>query len=131
MEVTSPRTLRILHVVPSRGFSGVEQHVSELVEALPHHSMLCSVATGPNPVLEARLRLSGQSTIVLPLASTFDMRYLLALLRLVRRERTHVLHTHLGSGQLFGVITGLMLRIPVIHTQHFIAPGFERASITR
>ncbi len=57
-----------------------------------------------------------------------DLRALVALYRLLRRERFDIIHTHTPKGGLLGQYAALLARVPVrVHTIHGLYfPGFMR-----
>ena len=74
--------------------------------------LLCS-RQGASGSAEARLRAAGIEPLHLGYGK-LDPRNLLALLRLVRRERIDLIHAHGYGACTWGRIAGLLLRIPVI-----------------
>ena len=46
------------------------------------------------------------------------LRTILSLCRYVRRKKIDIIHTHNPQPHLFGVLAGMICRIPVVHTKH-------------
>ncbi len=86
-------------------------------------------ARGPHA---ADLDEAGVEFFEIPVKRTFDLlgdlRALIALYRLLRRERFDIVHTHTPKGGLLGQYAGLIARVPLrVHTIHGLYfPGFMR-----
>ncbi len=78
------------------------------------------------------LDAAGVEFFEIPVKRTFgplgDLRALLALVRLLRREKFDIIHTHTPKGGLLGQYAGLLARTPLrVHTIHGLYfPGFMR-----
>lgn len=79
-----------------------------------------------------RLRTAGVRFLGVPITRVFDpiadLRALVALYRLLRRERFDIVHTHTPKGGLLGQYAALLARVPVrVHTIHGLYfPGSMR-----
>jgi glycosyltransferase involved in cell wall biosynthesis len=82
----------------------------------------------------ADLAAAGVEFFEIPVTRTFgplgDLRALVALYRLLRRERFDIIHTHTPKGGLLGQYAALLARVPLrVHTIHGLYfPGFMRPS---
>lgn len=82
----------------------------------------------------ADLDAAGVEFFEIPMKRTFDpigdLRALVALYRLLRRERFDIIHTHTPKGGLLGQYAALLARVPLrVHTIHGLYfPGFMRPS---
>ena len=82
----------------------------------------------------ADLDAAGIEFFEIPVKRTFDpigdLRALIALYRLLRRERFDIVHTHTPKGGLLGQYAALLARVPLrVHTIHGLYfPGFMRPS---
>jgi glycosyltransferase involved in cell wall biosynthesis len=80
------------------------------------------------------LDAAGVAFFEIPVKRTFgplgDLRALIALYRLLRRERFDLIHTHTPKGGLLGQYAALLARVPLrVHTIHGLYfPGFMRPS---
>jgi glycosyltransferase involved in cell wall biosynthesis len=74
--------------------------------------LLCS-RQGPSGPAEARLKAAGIDPLHLGYGKT-DPRNLLALIRLIRREKVELIHAHGYGACTWGRLAGLLLRLPVI-----------------
>jgi glycosyltransferase involved in cell wall biosynthesis len=119
---------RVLHVVKAAGISGAENHLLLLLPqlrdrgwdvrlALLHenepgaHELASRVEDARVPVERVRLRWAGD-----PIAFG-------GLLRLTRRQRPAILHTHLVHADFHGLTAGALARVPVrISTKHGFNP---------
>ena len=77
---------------------------------------------------------AGVEFFEIPVKRTFgplgDLRALISLYRLLRRERFDIIHTHTPKGGLLGQYAALLARVPLrVHTIHGLYfPGFMRPS---
>jgi glycosyltransferase involved in cell wall biosynthesis len=82
----------------------------------------------------ADLAAAGVEFFEIPVTRTFgplgDLRALVALYRLLRRERFDIMHSHTPKGGLLGQYAALLARVPLrVHTIHGLYfPGFMRPS---
>lgn len=78
------------------------------------------------------LHAAGVKFIEIPLGRTFgplgDLKALLALYRVLRREHFDIIHTHTPKGGLLGQYAALLARVPLrVHTIHGLYfPGFMK-----
>jgi glycosyltransferase involved in cell wall biosynthesis len=114
------KQITILHLCEHFGNEQVSFHgVSRSFELwLPAYDksrfrvLLCS-RQGPSGPAEARLEAAGISPLHLGYGK-LDPRNLLALIRLVRREKVDLIHAHGYGACTWGRLAGLLLRLPVI-----------------
>lgn len=93
---------------------GIESHVLQLAEGLHHHGENISVVFlkryGDHP-LRNSLQQRGITTLDL------DGRFT-TLLKVMRRQRPSILHTHGYKAGLFGRLAAKLCRLPVVTTYH-------------
>ena len=127
----APLPLRIAHIAAS------DATLSQLLlNQLAHlrdagYEVAGISARGPHA---EDLDAAGVAFFEIPVKRTFgplgDLRALIALYRLLRRERFDVIHTHTPKGGLLGQYAALLARVPLrVHTIHGLYfPGFMRPS---
>jgi glycosyltransferase involved in cell wall biosynthesis len=108
----------ILHVISTTGPGGAETVFVELAKGLSTRGWHSFAAiTGRGWVYDA-LVANGLAPITTPIHGAFDLRYLVALCSLVRKHRIRLIQTHLFASALYGSLTGLLCRVPVVCTFH-------------
>jgi glycosyltransferase involved in cell wall biosynthesis len=110
--------VRIVHLVTSTGYAGIERHVLQVCEAL--RGLGCPVAVGcPPGAAQLRADALALGFECWPAADAPDRFWLARFFGDLRRRRPEVLHVHDGRAAVFGVAYG-RLGIRVVRTQHFI-----------
>ena len=107
------RSLRIVHVVRSDSFAGVERYVTEVATELSGQGHRVAVVGGDPELARAALP-SGVAHQ--PAVTTRDVGVALALL-----GRQDVVHAHMSAAELAAVLTRPVHRAPVVATRHFAA----------
>ncbi|HEX6723920.1 MAG TPA: glycosyltransferase [Gaiella sp.] len=114
----------VLHVVKVAGISGAENHLLLLLPALRERGFDVAVVMlhEDEPGAEefaARLEADGVPVERVRLSRAFDPRVLSRILQRVRRDRPHVLHTHLVHADFHGLPAGRLARVPaLVSTKH-------------
>ena len=108
----------ILHVAKVAGISGSENHLLLLLPALRargHDVRFVMLHEGELGAAEMadRLRAADVPVDALRLPSPADPRALVRLVRLVRRARPAILHTHLVHADFLGLTAATVARVPV------------------
>jgi hypothetical protein len=84
------RRIRVVHIVDTSGFGGMESHICDLVLGLDRERFSAAVLASPIPALgplATRLRNEGVAVETLPRArSLYDLRAFVHLVRLIRRQ---------------------------------------------
>jgi L-malate glycosyltransferase len=112
-------TLRVLHLFTTIGAGGTERQTFQLVRLL-RESALCEVevaSLSPSGPMLAELEAAGYASVTAyPLRRLADARTAAQILRFarhLRRERIDVLHTHDFYTNVFGMLAGVLARVPV------------------
>ena len=131
---------RVLIVVTLAETGGAQTYVTSLLPALVEEFDVVVAAYGPGPLLEAA-RQAGARAVALehvrrPLSPWRDLRGLLELVALFRRERPDILHANSSKagvlGRLAAVMAGVPIRIFTVHGWAFSAhTGFASALYER
>ncbi|MER7836515.1 glycosyltransferase [Streptomyces sp. NPDC096040] len=109
--------MRALHVITGLGVGGAEQQLRLLLRHLP---VSCDVVTLTNPGPVARgLTADGVRVVHLGMAGNRDLAALPRLVRLIRRGRYDLVHTHLYRACLYGRIAARLAGVrAVVATEH-------------
>ncbi|MGW7420505.1 glycosyltransferase [Streptomyces sp. NPDC054813] len=109
--------MKALHVITGLGVGGAEQQLRLLLRHLP---VSCDVVTltNPGPVAHA-LTADGVRVVHLGMAGNRDLAALPRLVRLIRRGRYDLVHTHLYRACLYGRIAARLAGVrAVVATEH-------------
>lgn len=109
--------MRALHVITGLGTGGAEQQLRLLLRHLP---VACDVVTLTNPgPVAAGLAADGVRVVHLGMAGNRDLAVLPRLVRLIRRGRYDLVHTHLYRACLYGRIAARLAGVrAVVATEH-------------
>lgn len=110
---------RVVHVIPGMAPGGAEKQIEALVEkGASRASVMCLYLVGQ---VGEGLRARGARVELLGMEGLGKLTALPRLALALRRQRPDVVHTHLLSGQLFGILAARLARVPVIvSTEHSI-----------
>ena len=114
--------MRCIHFLDTDGFAGTERHLLVLVRLLRGHGVDATIGCLGRSLLENAAADQGIPTHSLgrrPGPST-----LLAVLRLVRRCRPTLIHSHNGRTQLAEAVAHRITGTPLFATQHFLDPRY-------
>lgn len=115
--------MRILEIAASQRIGGAETYLLRLenhLRARGHH-VVCVTRRGA--ALTARLRAQGGTVHAFHRGGKWNLLALWRLLRLVRREKIEVIHTHLFSACRLGGLAGKILGVPVVGHVHALDPA--------
>lgn len=130
-----PRKIRVLHLCDKFGVRGARTHgVSRLFTWwFPRFDSsrfeIRLVGIRPEDAASVHLRRQGLQPLCLG-RSRFSPAVLTDLLRLVRRERPHILHTHGYATSDFGRVVGALAGVRTIvheHATHPTIPSYQRS----
>ncbi|MFG3287648.1 glycosyltransferase [Streptomyces sp. NPDC048179] len=109
--------MKALHVITGLGVGGAEQQLRLLLRHLP---VSCDVVTLTNPGPVARgLTADGVRVVHLGMAGNRDLVALPRLVRVIRRGRYDLVHTHLYRACLYGRIAARLAGVrAVVATEH-------------
>jgi glycosyltransferase involved in cell wall biosynthesis len=110
------RCLRVLLLIDHAGVSGgAERFVTGLATNLPRDRVevcVCSTREGRPPAVKT-LTDAGVRHVDLGRRTKWDAHRFWRLIRLLRRERVDVLHSHMFGSNFWGATIGRMCRVPV------------------
>lgn len=120
--------IRVMRIVARLNIGGPAIHVSLLTMGLNDENMQSTLVTGVIGESEGDMtylaRELGIKPVIIPsmqreISPLGDLRTLVELTRLMRRERPHVVHTHTAKAGFVGRLAAFLTGVPVIvHTFH-------------
>jgi glycosyltransferase involved in cell wall biosynthesis len=116
--------IQVLHVAGSAGWAGGEVYLLNLAKALDRHRFdLAVVVPEPGPLGE-RLQAHGVRVHLVPLGERlFNPSALLALVRLLRRERPSIVQSHGARSNVYtklaGSVAGTSVILTTVHNSLF------------
>jgi len=111
--------LRVLHMInlhDQKALGGAERFALALATRLPRDRFepwMCA-PRGVDPIAARELDEAGVPFVTLGRRAAWDVHRFSGLFSLLRRERFHVLHTHMFGSNLWGAIAGRACRVPVV-----------------
>ncbi|MDB6063068.1 MAG: hypothetical protein JWM78_3171 [Verrucomicrobiaceae bacterium] len=108
----------ILHVIDTTGPGGAETVFIELADrlrTLGYRSIV--VIRGPGWVYD-ELRRRDITPHIIPAKGSFNIKFVRALIKLIRAERVDVIQSHLLGSNVYCALVGLITRRPVVATFH-------------
>jgi glycosyltransferase involved in cell wall biosynthesis len=108
----------ILHYITPSRLGGAEEVFVRLVEDARARGHRVIVLTKRDAKLREILRERGIESIGWLTRGKFDFKTLWRLVRLIRRERVEIIHTHLTTASWLGSLAGKITRVPVLAHVH-------------
>lgn len=108
----------VLHTEASPGLGGQEVRTLNEARWTVERGWRVLVAGQPDGRLMERARAAGLETAPIRMAGPADPRALVRLVRLIRRERVSLVHTHSSIDAWLGGTAARLCRVPVVRTRH-------------
>jgi len=108
----------VLHTEASPGLGGQEVRTLNEARWTMERGWRVLLAGQPDGPLMERARAAGLETAPLRMAGPLDVRALIGLVRLIRRERVSLVHTHSSTDAWLGGTAARLCRVPVVRTRH-------------
>lgn len=108
----------VLHTEASPGLGGQEVRTLNEARWTVERGWRVLVAGQPDGRLMERARAAGLETAPLRMTGPVDLRALVGLVRLIRRERVSLVHTHSSIDAWLGGTAARLCRVPVVRTRH-------------
>jgi glycosyltransferase involved in cell wall biosynthesis len=115
--------MRVVHVMKVTGVAGAEQHLLSLLPALRTRGVDARFVGLDVANTDAARLYDGFARAGVPVEHvrcTFDVNPLMErdLVRVLRRLRPHLVHTHLVHADLYGATAARLTRVPFVSTRH-------------
>ena len=111
--------MRIIHLIRSDGWAGVERHVASLSVEQARQGHQVHMIGGDPSIVPAWLAL--ESVQFSPVRTLWQ-----AVVALQRSPRPQILHVHMTAAELAGAMSVHMRPVPVVATRHFAEPRGSR-----
>jgi glycosyltransferase involved in cell wall biosynthesis len=111
-------TRTVLHTESSPGLGGQEVRTLNESRWTAERRWRVLLACQPDGRLVGRAREAGVETVPVRMRGAFDPRALTALVRLIRRERVSLVHTHSSVDAWLAGMAARVCRVPVVRTRH-------------
>jgi glycosyltransferase involved in cell wall biosynthesis len=108
----------VLHLIDTTGPGGAETVFIQLAEAMGKRGYRSVVVIRGPGWVQQELQRRGIDPIVLESKGSFNVKFLWALVSLVKKENIALIHSHLLGSNVYAAITGLIARVPVVATYH-------------
>jgi glycosyltransferase involved in cell wall biosynthesis len=111
------RKINILQLIGSFTSGGAENMVVNLVNGLAEDTfnvILSARAAGP----AARGLINGNKVVIIEKNSTVDISYLLKLIRLIKKYRIDIIHSHMFGANMYGFLAAKLSGAKIIQTVH-------------
>ena len=108
----------VLHTEASPGLGGQEVRTLDEARWTAERGWRVLLACQPGGLLLERARAAGLETVPVRMRAPFDLRALAGLVRLIRRERVSLVHTHSSIDAWLGGMAARLCRVPVVRTRH-------------
>jgi glycosyltransferase involved in cell wall biosynthesis len=108
----------VLHTESSPGLGGQEIRTLHEARWTAERRWRVILACQPEGRLLERARQAGLEAVALPMKAAWDMRAMARLVRLIRRERVSIVHTHSSVDAWLGGMAARAGGVPVVRTRH-------------
>jgi glycosyltransferase involved in cell wall biosynthesis len=107
----------VMHLIDTGGPGGAETVFAQLAHRLAERTRSLTIVPRED-WLSAHLRNLELQPMILPARGSLNVGYLWSLIRIARRHRVRLIHTHLLGSAIYGALVGLFTRTPVIAVLH-------------
>jgi glycosyltransferase involved in cell wall biosynthesis len=108
----------VLHSIDTTGPGGAETVFLQLIKNMRERNFDPCVALNGTGWLYDHLQYLNITPILTPSRGSFDMRYLMQLIRLIKTKHIKLIHSHLLGSNVYCSLAGKICGIPVISTFH-------------
>lgn len=120
------KRIAVLQMIDHLGTGGAEMLQGTLASSIDRERFDWHVVTlrhphdPVTPRVELELRALGVPISVLNQRKVYDLRAVWKLNRYIRRNKIHIIHTHLEGADIVGGVAGLLARKPVVSSVHLL-----------
>jgi glycosyltransferase involved in cell wall biosynthesis len=115
---TDKKLKTILHTIDTTGPGGAETLFIDLASRLPQERYRSIVLIRGKGWVYDNLCQRGLSPLLIDAKGSFNWRYLMGLINLIRREKVDLIQSHLLGSNVYCSLAGLLTRTPVVATFH-------------
>jgi len=108
----------VLHIIDTTGPGGAETVFVDLVSRLPQDKYRSVVIIQGKGWVHDELVRRGFSPFVIKASGSFNWRYLLSIIKIIKNQKIDIIQSHLLGSNVYSSIAGLICRRPVIATFH-------------
>ncbi|MDC0661950.1 glycosyltransferase family 4 protein [Marinobacter sp. SS21] len=108
----------ILHLIDTTGPGGAETVFVNLLAGLDRRKFNHIVVLRGEGWVADQVRGVGIEPIIIDSKGSFNVRYVLTLVKLVRSHGVRLIHSHLLGSNVYGAIAALLSRTPLVATFH-------------
>ena len=108
----------ILHMIETTGPGGAETVVLQLIGRLDPNEFDSTVVLSGRGWLYDNMMKTGITPEIVPSGGAFDWRFLRQIVRLIRRRKIDLIHSHLPDTGFYACLAGMITGVPVLVTIH-------------
>lgn len=114
--------IKIIHILPSFKFGGAERLTVDLLKNLEHskfEAKIIFIKPAAKNIWEDELKKNNIPIIKLNKKSKIDIKIFFALVKILKKEKSDIVHTHLFLGHIFGILAAKLARVKcIVSTEH-------------
>lgn len=110
--------MNVLHLIDTTGPGGAETVFVELIAGLHSAGYQPTIVLRDEGWVSERIRSLGFEPVIIDSKGSFNIRYLLELVKLVRQRNISLIHAHLLGSNVYGAAAALITQKPMIATFH-------------
>jgi glycosyltransferase involved in cell wall biosynthesis len=114
----SNKRINVLYVIDTAGPGGAESVFMDLIIIMNRKNIRPIVIIKSEGWLSTELIRNNIKPYIIPSDGSFNLMYLLKLIRVIKKERIQLIHSHLFGANVYSSVAGLLTKIPVISTFH-------------
>ena len=110
--------VNILHTIDTTGPGGAETVFLNIINGLDRSKFQSTVAICGEGWVNDQLIKSGWNPLFLSAKGSFNFRYILQLIAIIRKNKIGIIHSHLLGSNVYCSLAGWVCGVPVISTFH-------------
>ena len=119
----SKNNLKVIYVITLPDLGGAQSHVLELMKNMPERGIDVVLITGKNGWLTEQAALLNIKTYIISylvrqISPWNDMRAIIKLKNIIKKEKPNVVHCHSSKAGILGRIAAKMCLVPSVFTVH-------------